>query len=216
MSGQASLDLSAIRQEYIQELLDERHVASNPLDQFRAWFDEAVKADLPMVNAMTLATTSQDGEPSARVVLLKEVDHGFVFYTDYASRKGRELDATGRAALVVYWIELQRQVRIEARVEKTSAEESDEYYATRPLGSRIACGASTQSEVVRDRETLERRFAEAERRCGGAPSRPATWGGYRLIPHAVEFWQGRPNRLHDRLLYRKTAEGQWEIVRLAP
>jgi pyridoxamine 5'-phosphate oxidase len=169
-----------------------------------------------MVNAMTLATASADGVPSARIVLLKGVDHGFVFFTDYASRKGRELDETRRAALVVYWIELERQVRIEAAVERASERESEEYFATRPLGSRIACGASTQSEVVPDRQTLERRYAEAERRCGGSPTRPKTWGGYRLIPHAIEFWQGRPNRLHDRLLYRRNAEARWEIVRLAP
>lgn len=210
-----ALDLSAVRQDYMRELLDVGHVSHDPLAQFRAWFDEAVKAKLPMVNAMGLATATRDGVPSTRIVLLKGVDHGFVFFTDYASRKGRELAENPRAAAVVYWIELEREVRIEATVEKVSEKESDEYFATRPLGSRLACGASTQSEIVPDRATLERRYTENEQRCAGAPVRPKTWGGYRLIPHAVEFWQGRPNRLHDRLLYQRSGE-EWRIVRLAP
>lgn len=215
MTERQTLDIAAIRRDYMGESLDEARVARDAIEQFRAWFDDAVRAKLPMVNAMTLATTTADARPSARVVLLKGVDAGFVFYTDYASRKGRELDATKRAAAVIYWIELEREVRIEGRVERTSEKESDEYFSSRPLGSRVACSASTQSEIVADRAELERRYAEAERRCGHSPARPANWGGYRIIPHAVEFWQGRPNRLHDRLLYRRVDES-WEIVRLTP
>ena len=215
MSAPDTLDIAAIRREYMGEALDEGHVTRDPFEQFRAWFDEAARAKLPMVNAMTLATTTPDAQPSARVVLLKGVDTGFVFYTDYSSRKARELEATKRAAAVVYWIELEREVRIEGRVERTSAKESDDYFASRPLGSRIACSASPQSSVVANRATLERRYAETEARSGDTPARPATWGGYRIVPHAIEFWQGRPNRLHDRLLYTRKGTA-WQIVRLAP
>ena len=200
----------------MRERLDESDLAADPLAQFRGWFDEAVKAQLPMVNAMTLATVGADGQPAARVVLLKGVDHGFVFYTDYTSRKAREIADNARAALLLYWIEIEREVRIEGSVEKTSDRESDDYFATRPLGSRLAALASSQSEIVPDRKTLERRYAEVEQRHATQPPRPGSWGGYRVVPHAVEFWQGRANRLHDRLLYRKNSEGRWEIVRLAP
>ena len=210
------MNIAELRQEYMRERLDEGDLAADPLAQFRAWFEEAVKAQLPMVNAMTLATVGADGQPAARVVLLKGVDHGFVFYTDYTSRKARELAANARAALVLYWIELEREVRIEGSVEKTSARESDDYFASRPLGSRLAALTSSQSEVVADRQALERSYAEMEARHGAQPTRPARWGGYRVVPHAIEFWQGRPNRLHDRLLYRKSTEGRWGIVRLAP
>jgi len=201
----------------MRERLDESGLAREPLAQFRRWFDEAVQGALPMVNAMTLATASTDGQPSARIVLLKGIDErGLVFYTDYDSRKGRELSANSRAALLLYWIELEREVRIEGIVERTSAAESDEYFASRPVGSRLAANASApQSAVLDGREALEQRYREVEQRYGDAPPRPPSWGGYRLLPHAVEFWQGRPNRLHDRLLYTKDAEG-WNIVRLAP
>jgi pyridoxamine 5'-phosphate oxidase len=211
------LDIAHLRQDYKGERLDEPDVAPDPIAQFRLWFDEAVQAQLPMVNAMTLATAGTAGLPSARIVLLKGVDEGgFVFYTSYESRKGRELAANAHAALLFYWIELEREVRIEGRVEKTSARDSDEYFATRPLGSRRAAVASHQSSVVPNRGWLEARFAAVEREHGDAPPRPAQWGGYRLLPSAVEFWQGRPNRLHDRLLYRRGAAGGWTIVRLAP
>jgi len=214
MSG---VDLAGLRQEYMRESLDVGDVDRDPVVQFRKWFDEAVSARLPMVNAMTLATTSTDCRPSARVVLLKGLDdRGFVFYTDYDSRKGRELAANPRAALLFYWIELEREVRVEGRVEKTSAHESDEYFATRPVGSRLAALASRQSSVVADRQALERGYADVQQRHGDTPPRPSAWGGYRVIPEAIEFWQGRPNRLHDRLLYTKGADGAWEIVRLAP
>jgi pyridoxamine 5'-phosphate oxidase len=211
-----TIDIARIREDYSGEPLDESHTGSDPIAQFNAWFAEAVKAELPMVNAMTLATADANGRPSARIVLLKGVDErGFVFYTNYESRKGDELAANPRAALLFYWTALEREVRIEGAIEKTTAEESDAYFASRPLGSRIAAIASPQSAVVAARAILEERYAQTERQYGASPHRPAEWGGYRVIPETVEFWQGRPNRLHDRLLYRKSA-GAWEIVRLAP
>lgn len=201
----------------MRERLEEGDVARDPIVQFRAWFDEAVRAQLPMVNAMTLATAGADGRPSARVVLLKGLDErGFAFYTDYESRKGRELAANPRAALLFYWIELEREVRIEGVAEKTTSAESDEYFISRPVGSRIAAHASRQSSVVADRNALEREYAQMGERYGDSPPRPGGWGGYRVVPDAIEFWQGRPNRLHDRLLYKKGQDGGWEIVRLAP
>jgi pyridoxamine 5'-phosphate oxidase len=214
MSG---VDLAGLRQEYMRESLDVGDVGGDPTAQFRKWFDEAVSAALPMVNAMALATASQDGVPSARMVLLKGIDErGFVFYTDYESRKGRELAANPRAALLFYWTLLEREVRVEGRVEKTSAGESDAYFATRPAGSRLAALASRQSSVIADRQTLERGYAQAQQTHGETPPRPAAWGGYRVLPESIEFWQGRPNRLHDRLVYTKGADERWEIVRLSP
>ena len=213
----SAVDIAGLRQEYMRERLDEEHVAADPMTQFRAWFDEVVRAELPMVNAMTLATVSAQGQPSARVVLLKGLDErGFVFYTDYDSRKGRDLAVNRNAALLFYWIELEREVRIEGVVERTSAEESDVYFASRPVGSRLAALCSRQSCVIADRQVLERAYADIEERHRDAPPRPEAWGGYRVIPHAIEFWQGRPNRLHDRLLYRKKPDGAWELVRLSP
>jgi pyridoxamine 5'-phosphate oxidase len=212
-----SLDIADLRQEYRRESLDERDVDRSAIVQFHRWFDEAVRAQVPMVNAMTLATASAQGQPSARMVLLKGLDErGFAFYTDYDSRKGQELATNPRAALLFYWIELEREVRIEGTIEKTSAAESDAYFASRPLGSRLAALVSRQSSIVADRHTLEDGYAQMAERHGEAPPRPAAWGGYRVMPNAVEFWQGRPNRLHDRLLYTRSADGTWEIVRLAP
>jgi pyridoxamine 5'-phosphate oxidase len=211
------VDSAGIREEYMRESLDERDVAPDPFVQFGGWFDEAVRAKLPMVNAMTLATASADLQPSARIVLLKGADQrGFVFYTHYDSRKGQELAQNPRAALLFYWIELEREVRIEGTVEKTSLAESDEYFASRPLGSRVAANASHQSSVVTDRQALEAQFMDVHRRYGEEPPRPEQWGGYRLLPRAFEFWQGRPNRLHDRLLYTRAPNGAWKIERLAP
>lgn len=198
------------------ESLDEADVAAEPYTQFQRWFDEALRAELSTPNAMTLATVAADGAPSARIVLLKGVDHGgFVFYTDYHSRKGRELAANPRAALVFHWTELEREVRIEGTVARVSAAESDEYFASRPLPSRHAAIASPQSEVIAGRAALESRFAAAAADHGEAAPRPAHWGGYRLLPVAVEFWQGRPSRLHDRLQYTITGD-RWSIRRLAP
>ena len=207
---------ASLRHEYMRASLSEADVAADPLLQFQKWFDEALRAELPTANAMTLATAGEDGAPSARIVLLKGIDpDGFVFYTNYLSRKGRELAANPRAALLFHWTDLEREVRIDGRVEKVTAAESDEYFASRPLGSRHAAIASPQSEVVASRAVLETRFAAAAADHGETPSRPAHWGGYRVLPTSVEFWQGRPSRLHDRLLYMRKGD-RWTIVRLAP
>lgn len=208
--------IAELRQQYMRENLDEKNVARDPLRQFQLWFDAAVQAQIPQVNAMTLATASAAGRPASRIMLLKGVDsHGFVFYTNYQSRKGRELAANPAASLLFYWAELEREVRIDGNVEKVSARESDEYFASRPLGSRHAAIASPQSEVVADRAALEARFTDAAQRYGSHPPRPPHWGGYRVTPGAIEFWQGRANRLHDRVLYTRDGDG-WNIARLAP
>lgn len=210
------MSIAALRRDYMGEALNEADLAADPFSQFQCWFDEALRAELPTPNAMTLATVGADAAPSARIVLLKGIDHnGFVFYTNYLSRKGRELAANPRAALVFHWAELEREVRIDGSVEKVTAAESDEYFASRPLPSRHAAIASPQSEVVANRAELEARFAAAAADHGDAAPRPAHWGGYRLQPVSVEFWQGRPSRLHDRLLYTLQGE-RWTLSRLAP
>ena len=194
----------------------ESQADADPLRQFQRWFDDAVRAALPLPNAMTLATASADGKPSARIVLLKGVEReSFVFYTNYRSRKARELEASGAACLVFLWSELERQVRIEGGIEKVGAAESDAYFATRPLGARLSAWASAQSERVKDRPVLEQALEEAKRRHGERPPRPPHWGGYRVLPREIEFWQGRADRLHDRLLYARSGGG-WRIERLAP
>lgn len=208
--------IADIRQEYMRAGLVEKDAAADPFKQFDRWFHDALQAELPLPNAMTLATATPAGRPSARVVLLKGVDAGgFVFYTNYASRKARELAANPHAALVFAWAELERQVRIEGAIEKVSAEESDVYFDSRPLGSRLGAWASPQSMVLPDRLTLATKVAAIVLRYGKHPPRPRHWGGYRVLPKAIEFWQGRRNRLHDRLLYTKQAGG-WKIERLAP
>ncbi len=210
------MNIASLRQDYMGESLNEADVSADPYTQFQRWFDEALRAELPMVNAMTLATVGADGAPSARIVLLKGIDHnGFVFYTNYMSRKGRELAGNPRAALVFHWTDLEREVRIDGCVEKVTAAESDEYFASRPLGSRHAAIASPQSEVVASRAVLEARFNAAAADHGEAAPRPTHWGGYRVLPTSIEFWQGRPSRLHDRLLYTRQGD-RWTIVRLAP
>lgn len=196
--------------------LHERDLASDPLAQFGAWFEEALRAGVALPNAMTLATATRDGRPSAREVLLKGFDaRGFVFFTNYGSRKGRELGENPRAVLHFCWKELERQVGIEGSVEQVSAAESDEYFARRPLGSRLSAAISPQSETVASRDVLESKLEEASKRWRDAPPRPPHWGGYRLAPEAFEFWQGRKDRLHDRLCYLR-AGSAWKIERLAP
>ncbi|VWC48746.1 pyridoxine/pyridoxamine 5'-phosphate oxidase [Burkholderia lata] len=211
--------LADLRINYSRASLDEADVAHDPFAQFDRWFKEALAAKLPEPNTMTLATVGDDGRPSARIVLIKGVDErGFVFFTNYESRKGRDLAAHPQAALLFYWIELERQVRIEGRIEKTSAEESDRYFASRPLGSRIGAWASDQSAVIDSRATLEAQERAVSERYGDNPPRPPHWGGYRLVPDSIEFWQGRPSRLHDRLLYTRDADTSpgWSISRLSP
>ena len=208
----------AIRREYTRASLDEAEVDPDPIRQFRAWFDPVLAAGLPDPTAMTLATATPDGRPSARVVLLSSFDdRGFVFHSNYESRKGAELASNSRAALAFYWPSFERQVRIEGRVDRTAPAESDAYFAGRPEGARIGAIASRQSMVVDSRDVLEARVREVERRHpDGQPPRPAHWGGYRLEPDHFEFWQGRPSRLHDRLRYRMLEPGGWALERLSP
>lgn len=207
----------ALRQQYEGTPLREDEVAASPFEQFERWFREALANDVPLANGMTLATVDADGTPTARVVLLKGVDaRGFVFFTNYESRKGQALAATGRAALVFWWAPLSRQVRVEGAVERVSAAESDAYFATRPRESNLSAMASPQSQVVPNRDWLSAQVAEVRQAWEDKVlERPERWGGYRVVPHLVEFWQGRQDRLHDRLCYRR--DGQtWRIERLAP
>ncbi len=210
-------NVADLRKEYTRSGLSESDVNPEPVEQFRRWFEEALAADLHEPNAMIVATASPDGLPSARVVLLKGFDdRGFVFYTNYEGRKGRELEENPRAALLFYWGELERQVRIEGTASRVSEEESDAYYASRPRGSRLGALASEQSRVVGSREVLEGRIRTLEAEYEGRDvPRPAFWGGYRVEPEAMEFWQGRENRLHDRLVYRR-GDGGWKMERLQP
>jgi pyridoxamine 5'-phosphate oxidase len=210
------MNIADLRQEYMRAGLAEADALADPFAQFERWFQEALAAQLPLANAMTLATVTDDGAPDARIVLLKGVDGGgFVFYTNYGSRKGRQLAARPAACLVFLWSQLERQVRIEGTVEKVSGADSDSYYASRPLGARLSAHASSQSAVVAGRQFLESEVEKIGKRFGDNPPRPPHWGGYRVIPRRIEFWQGRENRLHDRLLYRQDA-GAWKIERLAP
>ena len=203
------------RREYTQGILSETTIDENPFIQFRKWYDEAAGSGIDLVNAMTLATSGEDGFPSARIVLLKGFDEmGFVFFTNYRSRKAVEIEKNGKAALLIFWKELERQVRIEGLVEKTTEKESDEYFLVRPEESRISAIVSRQSEVVPDREYLEKIWREHST-ISSSGKRPSYWGGYRLKPLRIEFWQGRENRLHDRILYSQK-NGEWDISRLAP
>ena len=210
------MDIADLRKSYERDALDEAASAADPMQQFEHWLQQALNAQLPEPNAMTLATVGADGRPSTRVVLIKEADaRGIVWYTNYDSRKGRELAANPQAALQFHWVELERVVRIEGRVEKTSAAESDAYYASRPLDSRIGAWASPQSEVITSRAVLVAQAARYAAQFALSPPRPPHWGGYRLVADTWEFWQGRKSRLHDRLRYRLDG-GAWVRERLAP
>jgi pyridoxamine 5'-phosphate oxidase len=210
------MDIADLRKSYERDELDETASAADPLQQFGTWLEQALSAQLPEPNAMTLATVGPDGRPSTRIVLIKGCDErGLVWYTNYASRKGRELAAQPFAALQFHWVELERVVRIEGRVEKAGEDESDAYYASRPLDSRLGAWASPQSEVIGSRAVLVAAAAKAALTHGLHPPRPPHWGGYRLVPDRWEFWQGRKSRLHDRLRYRLEG-GAWVRERLAP
>lgn len=210
-------DLAALRTDYSLKTLDEQQVGRDPLQQFGLWMVEAIHAKVPEPTAMNLSTVDAGGRPSGRIVLLKGVDpRGFVFFTNYESRKGRDLAARPVAALTFMWKELERQVRIEGTVEKVSGAESDAYYETRPLGSRIGAWASPQSEAIENRAWLEERLAALTKEYGEQPTRPEHWGGYRVMPERIEFWQGRLSRLHDRIVFTREEGGGWKIARLAP
>ena len=212
------MEIANIRKEYIWGGLSESDMDADPIRQFAAWFQQALAANLPDPNAMTLATATPDGQPSARIVLLKAFDAtGFTFFTNYEGRKARELTANARAALLFFWPELQRQVRIEGIVERVSEAESDDYFRSRPLGSRLGAWASAQSEVIASRDVLEERVRQAVQRFpDGEVPRPPFWGGFRVRPLSIEFWQGRPDRLHDRLRYQRVPPEGWHIERLSP
>ena len=207
-----------MRRDYVRHGLLEGDVAPDPIRQFDLWFDEVVKQGTLDANAMTLATVGSDRRPSARIVLLKGFDQrGFVFYSDYRSRKGLDLAGNPYAALCLYWPQFERQVRIEGGVTKTSEQESDDYFASRPRESQLAAAASEQSRVLGDRGALEQSLAQVREQHADQPvRRPIEWGGYRLLPNKLEFWQGRPYRLHDRLLYTRREDGSWMIERLSP
>ena len=209
--------VAGLRKDYGQATLSEDAVDPDPVLQFNAWFQQALQAEVNEPNAMGLSTVDADGKPSSRIVLIKQYDaRGFTWYTNYASQKGSELRANPHAALLFFWPELERQIRIEGRVELTSAEESDTYFHSRPLKSRLAAIASAQSQPIADRATMEQHYAAAAQAFGEQPPRPAHWGGFRLVPERIEFWQGRRSRFHDRIVYTLQADGSWVRERLQP
>ncbi len=213
----ADMSIAALRREYTHASLSESEVADSPLAQFATWFAQAMKSEVPEPNAMCLSTVAADGRPSSRIVLLKDFDErGFTWYTNFESRKGDELLANPRAALLFFWQPLERQIRIEGSVQKVSDAEADAYFGIRPLKSRLGALASQQSRPIASRAALEQRFLEIEERYGESPQRPAHWGGYRLTPEYVEYWQGRPSRLHDRIAYSLQSDGSWRRERLQP
>jgi pyridoxamine 5'-phosphate oxidase len=209
--------VAGLRKDYGQARLDESDVAGDPIDQFTRWFEEALKAEVNEPNAMSVATVGEDGRPTSRIVLVKQFDaRGFTWYTNYDSQKGRQLASKPFAALLFFWSELERQVRIEGRVERTSAEESDKYFNSRPLKSRLSAIASEQSAPIAHRAALELHYEEVARQYGEAPPRPQHWGGFRLVPERIEFWQGRRSRFHDRIVYTRQEDGLWTRQRLQP
>ena len=211
------MTIGSIRKDYSQASLSEADVLADPVAQFAKWFDEAIMAQVPEPNAMSLATVGADSRPSSRIVLIKDFDQrGFTWYTNYSSRKGEALERNPSAALLFHWVELERQVRIEGQVERVAAEDSDTYFHSRPLASRYGAIASAQSEPIADRDALEERFRITETTCGSQPERPPHWGGYRLVPDYIEFWQGRRSRLHDRIAYSLPPDGRWHRQRLQP
>ena len=213
----AGVDIADLRLDYGRASLDETDTLDHPVDQFAKWFDEAMKAEVLEANAMSVATVGLDGKPTSRIVLIKQYDErGFTWYTNYESQKGRQLAQNPHAALLFFWRELERQVRIEGRVEKTSAEDSDTYFYSRPVKSQLAAIASQQSEHIASRAEMEANYEAVEAASGGQPQRPPHWGGYRLVPERVEFWQGRRSRFHDRIVYTLQADGSWKKERLQP
>lgn len=211
------ITVADLRRDYSHATLTEHEVDSDPIRQFAVWFRQAVEAQMPEPNAMSLATVGSDGRPSLRIVLLKDFDErGFTFYTNYQSRKGDHLLGNPHAAITFHWVELERQIRIEGRVEQVAPEESDAYFNIRPVKSRIGAIASAQSRPIGSREQLEQQFEQASAEFGDNPPRPAHWGGYRLTPDWMEFWQGRRSRLHDRIVYTREAGGSWTRQRLQP
>lgn len=211
------ISVADLRRDYSHASLSEHEVDADPFRQFEHWFHQAVEAQMPEPNAMSLATVAADGRPSLRIVLLKDFDaRGFTFYTNYQSRKGENLLQNPQAAITFHWVELERQVRIEGRVERVAPEESDAYFAIRPVKSRIGAHASAQSRPIASREQLEQQFEQAAAQYGEQPPRPAHWGGYRLVPDWIEFWQGRRSRLHDRIVYTRQPDGSWARERLQP
>lgn len=211
------MSIADIRTDYQRDQLTEADVAADPFAQFARWFDQALTAGVPEVNAMTLSTVSAEGKPSGRIVLIKDYDQrGFSWFTNYDSAKGQDLASNPFASLLFFWIPLERQVRIEGRVEKLSDAENDTYFFSRPVGSQQGAHASRQSQPIANREALEQQLVDVVAKFGDQPPRPAHWGGYRLIPERIEFWQGRPSRLHDRIVYEKQADGSWSIQRLQP
>ncbi|MEB2785538.1 pyridoxamine 5'-phosphate oxidase [Algoriphagus persicinus] len=210
------MDISAIRKDYSIKSLDISDVNLDPITQFRSWFEEAVCAEVLEVNAMTVSTLGLDGTPNARILLLKGVDTGFVFFSNYKSEKGKELEKHNTASLTFFWPELERQVRVRGLVEKVTEEDSDTYFFSRPLGSQIGAWVSSQSQAIDSRADLNKRQLDLEQQFAGKEmTRPPHWGGYRLMPSTIEFWQGRPSRLHDRIKYQ-LQDGKWTIARLAP
>lgn len=213
----AQIDIAALRENYSKGSLDVQDVNVSPIEQFHKWFHEAIASKLPEPNAMVLSTVSNEGKPSARVVLLKGFDTGFTFFTNYLSRKGAELAENPNVCITFFWAELERQVRIEGIIEKVTSEESDAYFQSRPIASQIGAWVSNQSMVITEREILEERENYLKAKFGNdSIPRPPHWGGYRLIPNYIEFWQGRPSRLHDRIAYTKLVDHTWKIERLSP